>query len=175
MVVEPLRNTQRPRYVFTLAEPPGQLEQALHQVRQAAAVQGLHWEVVKTAGHHMIQYPRPQRRLGTPHLDIALEATAAGPTEVRLLVAPAPGIWTLFMFGYAVAALLVIGGLILGYSQYLLDQAAAWFYLAPLGLLLAALVYGLARYGRWRNRDQTQALLQLAEKAFHVKLQSPGA
>lgn len=175
MDIQTLRGTQRPRYVFEVAEKPAQLEKALGQVRQKSSANGLQWQVVKVAGHHMIQFPRPHRRLGTPHLDIALEATEAGATEVRLLVAPAPAIWTLFMFAYAVAALLLLGGLILGYSQYLLDKTASWFYLAPLGLLLAAVVYSLARYGRWRNRDQTQALLQLAEKAFRVRLQGSGA
>jgi len=174
MVVAPLRNSQRPRYLFQVPQKPAQLEQALSQVLQSARIKEWAWQVASVSGHHMIQFPRPLRRLGTPHLDIAWEETEAGPTEVRLLVAPAPGIWTLFMFAYAVAALLLLVGLILGYSQYLLDQTAAWFYLAPVGLLLAALVYGLSRYGRWRNRDQTQALLQLAEKAFRVELKIPG-
>jgi hypothetical protein len=160
----------RPRYRFTSAEKPSQL---WAQIKRASAspqinLYGLQNKAV--ANHFIISYPKKHRHFWSPTIDLNFSEKAVNQTQVRVLFGPAPAIWTFFMFGYAVAALLVIGGLVLGYSQYILGHNVWLFALIPAGGTVGLLLLFASYFGKYRAEAQTRELRKFLETALQRPL-----
>ena len=61
---------------------------------------------------------------------------------------PHPHVWTMFMFLYALFGFVGFSGLMVGYSQWTIEQYAWGFWLLPLACLLGGGVYALALVGQ---------------------------
>ena len=125
----------------------------------------------KSVSNHLIlTFPPEHIHFWSPALDLNLEHHEEGKTTIRALIGPAPAIWTMFMFFYSVAGLAVIGGLVLGYSQYLLGHSTFWLWLVPGGFLLGILVYLFGLLGKAWGKEQSQILKEFLESALGYPL-----
>lgn len=113
-----------------------------------------------TQGHMLISFPAKHRHFWSPTMDLNLEKTDDGKTMLRVLMGPEASIWTMFMFFYTVGGLAILGGLILGYSQYVLDKGATWFFLIPAGIAIILFFYLAALTGKTKAAGQMQVLMQ---------------
>lgn len=157
----------RPRYQFHSPLAENDLYQLIIKALEEQSSMALPWRTV--SGHIVINVAPEQRHFWSPHLDVNLEPQPQGGTTVRVLVGPAPAVWTLFMFFYALCILGFLGGLILGYSQYILQKPVTWFWLVPASVLLAGALWGIGLIGKKTGRAQTQQLLRFLEKPLNYR------
>lgn len=160
----------RPRYRFTSADKPGQLWAQIKRASASPQINPYGLQNKAVANHFIISFPKKYRHFWSPTIDLNFSENTANQTQVRVLFGPAPAIWTFFMFGYAVAALLIIGGLVLGYSQYILGHRAWLFALIPVGAALTLLLLFASYFGKHRAETQTEELLQFLEAALQRPL-----
>jgi hypothetical protein len=90
-------------------------------------------------GHLVIYLPLKKRKTGSPHIDVSIEEHKNSDTILRCLMAPSPSIWTMFMFLYFAFGTTGMFGLMLGLSQWQLDQFPLALIVSPLLLVLYAI------------------------------------
>jgi hypothetical protein len=156
----------RPRYSFTSACEPKELWAIIKKALRNPKINsnGLVYRSVAT--HFIISYPKEQHHFWSPTLDLNFDQLAKNKTRVRALLGPEPAIWTLFMFGYAVAALAIMAGIVLGYSQYILGQSWWLFSLIPAGTALVVFLLFASYFGKHQAEAQTEALKVFLETAL---------
>lgn len=115
--------------------------------------------------HAVLRIPDGARHTWSPTLDVHASPDPAG-THIHARVAPAPEVWTLFVFCYAVAGAVALSGAVLGFSQHLAG-ASPWGLVAlPVGLLLAAGLYAASIVGRGLGAHQIHQLLACLEASL---------
>lgn len=155
----------RPRFRFVSPQAPASLMSQLnHAVSEAGSSEGL--RLTKTQNHFILAFIPKRRSFWSPEMDINIEAGAEGGSTVRVLIGPAAAVWTFYMFLYALALLMMFGGFILSYSQYVLGKALWGFYLLPAAVIMALLIYAAGLWGKKRARAQSQQLQRLVEGAL---------
>lgn len=105
--------------------------------------------------HIVLKMPDDKKHLWSPQMDVNLECEQnEQQTIVRCYINPAPNIWTLFMFLYALFGFIAVIGLMLGLSQVTLNQTPYMFYLV-LGAAIGSIVlYLMAQQGKFMARDE---------------------
>lgn len=86
-------------------------------------------------------------------------------TVVRGFVGPKSTVWTLFMFFYIAFGALVLGGVIYGSSQQMLDMTVTGYWYALLGGLGLVLTLIASQIGQKMGEEQTNILLKLIERS----------
>lgn len=109
-------------------------------------------------GHLLISFPARHRHFWSPTMDINMEETTDNKTMIRVLMGPEASIWTMFMFFYTIGGLCILTGLVLGYSQYILDKGATWLFLIPVGIAIILFFYLAALTGKTKARGQMEIL-----------------
>lgn len=120
-------------------------------------------------GHLLISFPARHRHFWSPTMDINMEKTAEGQTLIRVLMGPEASIWTMFMFFYTIGGLGILTGLVLGYSQYLLDKGATWLFLIPVGIAIILFFYLAALTGKTKARGQMEILFNFLTASVGAK------
>lgn len=146
------------------------MQDALQQQRQ------FNWN--HTNSHMIVSMAKPEKHFWSPEMDISFDELESGQSGIRILIGPAAGIWTLFMFLYTALSVMAIAGMVLGYSQQILHQAAWGWWLVPAAALLAVIVYLAGRYGRYKARCQMHDLKFFFDRAlpgeyFHEEEECP--
>lgn len=116
-------------------------------------------------GHLTLLIPMKDRKWWSPRLTVVYEQEDAG-SRVRGVYSPDPGLWTMFMFFYAVTGFGFVIALMWGSSQWALDQGHDGLVYALLLLLLFAGTWLVARLGRRLSYDQMHDLHVEAERIF---------
>jgi hypothetical protein len=75
-------------------------------------------------------------------------------------------IWSFFVALYAISAFAAMVGLIFGYSQWTLGSAPVGFWVVPVAVVLAGIVYALALTGQKLSQDQMYMLRAYVEDAI---------
>ncbi len=101
--------------------------------------------------------PQAQRHLWSPRLAIAVER-GARPVVLHCRFGPEPAVWTGFCGAYAVSGLLALGGALIGFSQWVLNQPMTGAWLTLGGLLAAAGLYAAAMAGQRAGESQMRQL-----------------
>lgn len=128
----------------------------------------------KVVGHHVvISFPVKHSHFWSPILDMNMETNQDSQTRLRVLMAPAPAVWTLFMFLYTLGGLAVLAGMVLGYSQWVLGHGLALLWLIPAGLVLILFLYIAGITGKHKAHDQMRILKGFMEEALagHISLE----
>ena len=86
-------------------------------------------------------------------------------TIVRGFVGPKSTVWTLFMFFYIAFGALVLGGLIYGSSQQMLDMTVTGYWYGLLGGLGLFFTFVASQIGQKMGEEQTNILLKLIERS----------
>ncbi|MCR9153918.1 MAG: hypothetical protein NXI09_07400 [Bacteroidetes bacterium] len=137
----------RPRYKF-------RNQRAIADLR-ASLKSGLDNEADKwplkfkdTHGHLIFSYRPPHKHTWSPEMDLNMESDSEGGTLIRVLIGPAAGVWTFFMFLYSICALLLVGGFVLSYSQFVLEKNIWGFWLIPIAAVGGVAIYAAGLYGK---------------------------
>ena len=110
-------------------------------------------------GHYIVQMPEQSRQYWSPQMDVSVyydDYTET--TQIRCLLAPAPTIWTMFMFLYSFAGFGIMFGLIIGSSQYTLDKNPWGFWMALGCFLVMAILFGIAQFGKSITKEEMRSL-----------------
>ena len=85
---------------------------------------------------------------------------------VRCLIAPAPKVWTLFMFGYIGFGVIAFLGSMLGFSQWTLKQTPWGFWLVLAGGVGMIILWLLALEGKKLAKDEMIELKTFVDEVF---------
>ena len=80
--------------------------------------------------------------------------------------APRPEVWTLFVFGYAAVAFLVILGAIFGYVQWASDETAWGLWAVWIGLPLLVSLHLVSWIGQRLSAGQIEELAQQLDQVL---------
>lgn len=86
-------------------------------------------------------------------------------TVIRGFVGPKSTVWTMFMFLYIAFGALLLGGVIYGSSQQMLDQEGTGYWFALLGGIGFLLTFIASQIGQKMGEEQTTIFLNLIERA----------
>lgn len=131
-----------------------------HRLRQKAKeLAGDTYESTCVKGHLVLRIPERRRHFWSPQLDISItEAEGGSGSTIRCLLAPAPVVWTMFMFFYALSGFAATVGLMIGSSQYSLDKNPWGFWLAAGAVILGLALYVIAQFGKMLGSEEMQQL-----------------
>ena len=109
--------------------------------------------------HILLRFPKIRQKLWTPQLDIMLEHDLEKRVNLlRCLIAPAPGVWTMFMFFYISFAFIAMLGLMIGTTQITLGNPVWGFWLVAGSAVGALLFWFLAQQGKEISKSEMQEL-----------------
>lgn len=94
----------------------------------------------------------------SPQLVIDVEADGQGGAHLRARFGPDPYVWALYMLSYLALTLLTLLSLAYGFSQLVLGRPPTGLYVAPVGAVLAGLVYGASYVGQGLGSEQMYLL-----------------
>jgi len=155
----------RPRYKFSNQRPAAELRKSL----KGALDRGTEEWPLKfkdTHGHLIFSYKKPQKHTWSPEMDLNMEDDTNGGTLIRVLIGPAAGVWTFFMFLYSICALMLVGGFVLSYSQFVLEKTIWGFWLIPLAVIGAIAIYLAGLYGKSKAIPQMIFLKKFFDAAL---------
>ena len=118
--------------------------------------------------HCQVTVAPSRRRFFSPWLSFEIEELPDG-ARLSGQFTPHPNVWTLWAALYAVVLILATGGLLVGASQWLIDQPAWALWLVPGGLAVAAALYVGALAGQRLCADEMDEIRALV----HGALDSP--
>lgn len=149
----------RPRLKFVSDLPQEDIRSRVKEGLKDPELNTYELQYRTTHGQMLISFPEKHRHFWSPTMDLNLEKTDTGKTMIRVLMGPEASIWTLFMFFYTVGGLAILGGLVLGYSQYVLDKGATWLFLIPGGIAIILFFYLAALTGKTKANGQMHIML----------------
>lgn len=154
----------RPRYKFENERNMTELRKSLvTSISQEPDLWPLKFK--DTHGHLIFSFKAPHKHTWSPEMDLNLERKGEG-TLIRVLIGPAAGVWTFFMFLYAICALLLVGGFVLSYSQFVLEKNIWGFWLIPIAALGAVGIYLAGLYGKSKAIPQMIFLKKFFDTAL---------
>lgn len=160
----------RPTFAVELEDDPAAVAAALRNHLGATGLEVKWSQVPGSKGtesaaarphcHALLSVPKAEQRLWSPwlYLDIHPHPQGTRATEVLCRFAPHPSVWTAFAFSYLVLSVGVLAGLVGGAAQLTLGRSPQAAWLIPACLVVAAVLFGLARAGQRLAAAQMQAL-----------------
>jgi len=115
----------------------------------------VHGQVVQS--HAFLRIPENNQHYWSPELHVWVR-TQDDSTIITGIVGPKPKVWTMFMFFYFVVLGLSFFGSIYGIIQWQLGMDAPFLWSIPAGIIGILLVYGAARFGQNKGKDQMHTL-----------------
>lgn len=124
------------------------------------------FETEHVKGHFIVKMPEQVRHYWSPQMDVSVyHDDYSESTQVRCLLAPAPAVWTLFMFVYSFAGFGALFGLLLGSSQYNLDKNPWGFWMALGFFILAIILFGIAQFGKSISKEEMRSMKKFIYQA----------
>lgn len=112
-----------------------------------------------------IQPPEDIRHYWSPHLSITWEAAEDDQsTHVRGLYGPAPAVWTMFIFFYAVIAFAILVVTVIGTSNLSVGNSGAILWALPFLALVFCSLYIVSYVGQRKGHDQVENLHRIVEQ-----------
>jgi hypothetical protein len=119
-----------------------------------------------TKGHFTLTIHPQKRHFWSPQMDISVrEDDDEDFTIVRCLLAPAPVVWTMFMFLYALAGFGALVSFLIASSQYSLGKDMWGIWMGIGAVVFGVILYLFAQSGKRLSRDEMKLL-----KDFIVQL-----
>jgi hypothetical protein len=112
-----------------------------------------------TKGHFTLRIHPQKRHFWSPQMDISVrEDDDEDFTVIRCLLAPAPVVWTMFMFLYALAGFGALVSFMIASSQYSLDKDMWGIWMGVGALVFGIVLYLVAQSGKRLSSDEMHAL-----------------
>ena len=117
-------------------------------------------------GHFILKVSKQARHYWSPQMDVSVyHDDYTETTQVRCLLAPAPSVWTLFMFIYSFSGFGVLFGLLIGSSQYHLDKNPWGFWMALVFFILGIILFGIAQFGKSISKEEMRSMKRFIYQA----------
>lgn len=120
-------------------------------------------------GYAVIKISKKLQHFWSPQLSISMEQEEST-TIVRGLYGPKPSVWTMFIFFYSIIGFSTLIVAMVGLTRLSLEKSSEILWLAPVGILLLALIYLGSTTGKKIGKDQLQILHQFFENATSLKV-----
>lgn len=110
-------------------------------------------------GHIILSIHPAKKHFWSPQMDISIrDDDEENHTVIRCLLAPAPVVWTMFMFLYALTGFGVLIGFMIASSQYSLDKEMWGIWLAVGSLMLGVALFLVAQGGQKLSKEEMYSL-----------------
>jgi hypothetical protein len=158
----------RPRFKVESDLPPNEVIQRIKEglkAPQAACIGNA------TIGFATLIIPDKYRHFWSPQLTVTVEAKEGGQgSTVRGMYAPAPAVWTMFVFFYTGLGLAIVALLMVGLSYYSLDQPTTVLWWVPVLVALFLTFYLVSYFGQKMGRQQMGTLHSFAERCLGMEI-----
>lgn len=113
-------------------------------------------------------FPLPtDRHYWSPHLSVTIEEH---PSEtgslIRGLYGPAPAVWTMFVFVYAIIAISIVIALVIGFANMSIDESGAILWAVPFLILLLGSMYLVSSIGQKKGHNQIEDIHHFFESCI---------
>lgn len=156
----------RPRFSLYIERSPDSINQSIIRYIEADSFTMIGQAIT---GHLTILIPSDRRQWWSPRLTMTVEEEKKG-SRVRGMYSPDPGLWTMFMFMYAVFGFGCVIALMWGSSQWALDQGYSGLIYALILLLLFLTTWLIARLGRRLSYGQMNEIHEHVEEILGQKI-----
>lgn len=161
----------RPRFRIRTALSADEVEALLLEKLRRHNPDNFQSAIVK--GHMVLSIDPARQHYWSPQMDISITATEKGDEEypdtvVRCLTAPAPAVWTLFMFFYGFAGFALLVGLMIASSQYTLGYDLWGIWIAAGGLGLGLVMFAIAQTGRRLAKEEMKSMKRFVDGALEI-------
>jgi len=157
----------RPRFQLLLQLTPNEVTDKIRE-HLALPDQACHGKVLD--GYYAsLSIPKEKQHYWSPHLSLSMEEEEEG-TLVRGLYGPRPGVWTFFMFLYAI---IIFAGLIIsiiGLANLQLGKSGAILWILPILIIAFISLYIAAYMGQQVGYGQMVHLQQFVEESLEVEI-----
>jgi len=106
-------------------------------------------------------FPAPHNsHYWSPHLSVIVEEDEDDPnqTVLRGLYGPAPNVWTMFVFFYAIIALATVIISVIGLANRSLGESSAILWALPVLLLILISIYATSYFGQRKGHEQIEII-----------------
>jgi len=148
------RPTPRPRFTLRTSLPPTEVRDRVNAlVKRSRAVRGIAFE-------HRVELAVAggENHFWSPQIVAQMEPGEDGGAVLVCRFGPDPYVWALYVLLYATMLGLFAFALLFGLVQLSLAMTPIGLYVAPLALVLAALVYGASFVGQGLGVEQMYVL-----------------
>ncbi len=122
-------------------------------------------------GFARIKIPSQDRHYWSPQLSVMLEDLEGKEgTMLRGLYGPAPSVWTMFVFFYALVGFAFVVVAIIGFSRISLDMPAPILWWLPVLLIVLLSLYLVSFFGQKLGHDQMETLHTFLEESLGLEI-----
>ena len=124
-----------------------------------------------TTGFAKIRIPLSERHYWSPQLTVMMEDLEEEEgTLIRGLYGPAPAVWTMFVFFYALIGFAIVVISVIGFSRLSLDMSAKILWLVPVLFVILLWLYLVSFFGQKIGHDQMETLHAFLEKSLGLEI-----
>lgn len=101
-----------------------------------------------------------RRHYWSPHLSVTVEQSEDDEniTLLKGLYGPAPAVWTMFVFFYAIIALATVIVAVIGFANMSIDESGKILWALPFFIILFLSIYATSYYGQLKGKDQIKEI-----------------
>ena len=158
----------RPRFQ---AELPMTQELVVKKIKKGLSKPTSQCTGMATNGFATLRIPEQDRHYWSPQLSLMMEDMEEKEgTLLRGLYGPAPAVWTMFVFFYALIGFAVVVLLVIGFSRLSLDMSAAILWWVPVLLVILLSLYLVSFFGQKLGHDQMETLHTFLENSLGLEI-----
>ena len=147
----------RPTFSVELKSDP---DEVLSRIRRSVLNEDDQFVGQFRSGHAMISIAESRRHFWSPWLHLDVRKSEQGINLIGRF-SPHPTVWTAIIFANLGLSVLFFFSLVAGVSQQLADELAWGYYVAPVWLLIAGLLFVSAQVGQRLAHDEMESLKHL--------------
>lgn len=100
------------------------------------------------------------RHYWSPHLSIIVEKSEENEKVILLkgLYGPAPAVWTMFIFFYAIIALATVIIAVIGFANMSIGESGKILWALPFLIIIFLSIYATSYYGQQKGKDQIKMM-----------------
>jgi hypothetical protein len=149
--------TFRPRFRIETSLPCDEAEALIDTKLKSDNPEGFGSSHIK--GHIILSIHASKRHFWSPQMDISIRKDDdEDHTVIRCLLAPAPVVWTMFMFFYALTGFGALVGFMIASSQYSLDKDMWGLWMALGSVALGIVLFLIAQGGQKLSKEEMYSL-----------------
>ncbi|MFT4535842.1 MAG: hypothetical protein ACI9P5_003212 [Saprospiraceae bacterium] len=106
-------------------------------------------------------YPKSgDRHYWSPHFSLSMEEPEDidGKTFISGIYGPAPEVWTMFVFFYAIIALSIVIASVIGFANRSIGESGAILWAIPVLVLIFASMYSVSYFGQKKGHNQVEGI-----------------
>ncbi len=112
-------------------------------------------------------YPKPEHRhYWSPHFSLSMEPSEDDheQTIISGIYGPAPEVWTMFVFFYAILGLSIIIVTVIGFANRSIGESSAILWAIPVLALLIGSMYSVSYFGQKKGHNQVEDIYKFVMK-----------